>query len=176
MARAPKRLCGSRLRHYPACTIWPASIHLHSRSLGRDRHGAQIARRPARGADVVLLTDHDSLGPDTGEEGWYGTCWCWSARNLAERRNHCSRSGSTGDRPRGLDAAGICEAVRTPAARLRAHPFSRGRDASSGRPHALRRPRLRGARGIELWSFVTDTGEPRERRRALRFMAMPGAS
>jgi hypothetical protein len=57
-----------------------------------------------------------------------------------------------------------------------AHPFSRGsarfRRLGDGMPHtALGAP---GLTGIELWSFVTDTGERlRSVREALRFIASP---
>src|SRR5215211_8900578 len=106
-------------------------VHLHS--LYSDGTGTvpEIAAAAARaGADVVLLTDHDTLeAKERGEEGWYGTVLvCVGFEVSPVGRNHYLTFGldevidhdgmSAGDIARAVaDAGGIGFA---------AHPFSRG--------------------------------------------------
>jgi hypothetical protein len=157
-------------------------VHLHS--LYSDGTGTvpEIARAGRRaGADVVLLTDHDSLeAKDRGEEGWYDDVLLLVGTEVSpRRRNHYLAFGV--DRVidhEGLDAAGICRAVRDAGGfGFAAHPFSRGserfRDRAPGMPFddldcdALR--------GVELWSFVNDTGEAvGSVADMVRFVTMPG--
>jgi hypothetical protein len=157
-------------------------VHLHS--LYSDGTGTvpEIARAARRaGADVVLLTDHDTLeAKDRGEEGWYGDVLLLVGTEVSpRRRNHYLAFGV--DRVidhDGLDAAGICRAVRDAGGfGFAAHPFSRGserfRDRAPGMPFddldcdALH--------GVELWSFVNDTGEAvGSIADMVRFVAMPG--
>jgi hypothetical protein len=167
-------------------------VHLHS--LYSDGTGtvpeiAAAARRA--GADVVLLTDHDTLDAKrSGEEGWYE-----GRRRLKDgrrgdvlmlvgdevsppRRNHYLAFGI--DEPidhDGLDATGICRAVRDAGGfGFAAHPFSAGsrrfKRAGPGMPfEGLDCDALHG---IELWSFVNDTAESAESiLQVLRFMVMP---
>src|ERR687896_652548 len=90
-------------------------VHLHSTysdGTGTVREIARAARR-AR-ADVVLLTDHDTLeAKDRGEEGWYRDVLLLVGTEVSpRRRNHYLAFGI--DRAidhDGLDAAGICRAV-----------------------------------------------------------------
>jgi hypothetical protein len=167
-------------------------VHLHS--LYSDGTGtvseiASAARR-AR-ADVVLLTDHDTLEAKlSGEEGWYE-----GRRRLADglrgdvlmlvgdevsplRRNHYLAFGiDEAIDHDGLDAAGICRAVRDAGGfGFAAHPFSSGsprfKRAGPGMP--FEGLDCEALHGIELWSFVNDTAEAAESiPQVLRFMAMP---
>jgi hypothetical protein len=152
-------------------------VHLHSTysdGTGTVPHIARAARRA--GADVVLLTDHDTLAArDNGEEGWYrgrrrspdgqrGDVLLLAGTEVSpRRRNHYLAFDI--DRPidhRGLDAAGICRAVSEAGGfGFAAHPFSRGsdrfRDRAPGMP--FEDLECEALHGLELWSFVNDTGE-----------------
>jgi hypothetical protein len=158
-------------------------VHLHS--LYSDGTGTvpEIARAARRAkADVVLLTDHDSLeAKRRGEEGWYdGDVLVLVGTEVSPlRRNHYLAFGIDEeiDHAR-LDAAGICRAVREAGGfGFAAHPFSRGSErfkrAGTGMPFdALDCEALDG---IELWSFVNDTGEALGGvRDLLRFVIAPG--
>jgi hypothetical protein len=140
-------------------------VHLHS--LYSDGTGTvpEIARAARRAhADVVLLTDHDTLeAKQRGEEGWYGDVLVLVGEEVSpRRRNHYLAFGldETIDH-KGLDGAGICRAVRDAGGfGFAAHPFSRGSprfERAPGMPfEALDCEALHG---IELWSFVNDTAE-----------------
>jgi hypothetical protein len=141
-------------------------VHLHSTYSDGTGTVKQIARAGQRaGADVVLLTDHDTLeARRRGEEGWYGDVLLLAGVEVSpRRRNHLLAFGI--DRSinhRGLDAEGICRAVvEAGGIGFAAHPWSRGserfRRAGEGMPFdALDSEWLHG---VELWSFVTDTAE-----------------
>jgi hypothetical protein len=170
-------------------------VHLHS--LYSDGTGtvAEIARAAARArADVVLLTDHDSLeAKRRGEEGWYGRVLMLVGTEVSPRHgNHYLAFGVDEEIDhRRLDAAGICRAVSAAGGfGFAAHPFSSGSKRfkrAEGRSNARARRALatRGMPfdaldcealdGIELWSFVNDTGEALGGVRDLvRFVAAPG--
>jgi hypothetical protein len=156
-------------------------VHLHS--LYSDGTGTvpQIARAARRAkADVVLLTDHDTLAArQRGEEGWYGKrirahsaepSACGEAVLLLvgtevspRRRNHYLAFGLEREIDHaGLDAAGICRAVRAAGGfGFAAHPFSRGSERFRERAPGMPFEDLdcEALDGIELWSFVNDTGE-----------------
>src|SRR5215217_2132792 len=130
-------------------------IHLHSTYSDGTGTVKQIARAGRRaGADVVLLTDHDTLAAKrNGEEGWYGDVLLLVGEEVSPRnRNHYLAFGTDQEIDHSqLDAAGIDFA---------AHPFSEGSQRfkrARGMPFdALDCDALHG---IELWSFVNDTGE-----------------
>jgi hypothetical protein len=157
-------------------------VHLHSTYSDGTGTVRQIARAGRRaGADVVLLTDHDTLAAKrNGEEGWYGDVLLLVGEEVSpRRRNHYLAFGIDEeiDHAR-LDAAGICAAVRAVGGfGFAAHPFSVGskrfKRAGPGMPFdALDCAELDG---IELWSFVNDTGESVSSvREMLMFMAAPG--
>jgi hypothetical protein len=140
-------------------------VHLHSLysdGTGTVREIARAARRTR--ADVVLLTDHDTLeAKDRGEEGWYGGVLVLVGEEVSpRRRNHYLAFGveKTIDH-KGLDGAGICRAVQDAGGfGFAAHPFSEGSprfERAPGMPfEALDCDALHG---IELWSFVNDTAE-----------------
>jgi hypothetical protein len=140
--------------------------HLHSTysdGTGTVRQIARAARR-AR-ADVVLLTDHDTLAAKhNGEEGWYRDILLLVGTEVSpRRRNHYLAFGIDREIDHdGLDAAGICRAVRDAGGfGFAAHPFSRGSDRFRRRAPGMPFEDLEcdALDGIELWSFVNDTGE-----------------
>src|SRR3954451_4679255 len=140
-------------------------VHLHSTysdGTGTVKEIARAARRAK--ADVVLLTDHDTLAAKrNGEEGWYGDVLLLVGEEVSPRnRNHYLAFGIDEEIDHSqLDAAGICFAVRDAGGfGFAAHPFSEGSKRfkrARGMPFdALECDALHG---IELWSFVNDTGE-----------------
>jgi hypothetical protein len=140
-------------------------VHLHS--LYSDGTGTvpEIARAARRaGADVVLLTDHDTLeAKRRGEEGWYGDVLMLVGEEVSPRRRNHYLAFDLDEAidHRGLDGAGICRAVRDAGGfGFAAHPFSQGSprfERAPGMPfEALDCDELHG---IELWSFVNDTAE-----------------
>jgi hypothetical protein len=156
-------------------------VHLHSTYSDGTGTVKQIARAGLRArADVVLLTDHDTLeARRCGEEGWYGDVLLLAGVEVSpRRRNHLLAFGI--DRPidhEGLDADAICRAVADAGGiGFAAHPWSRGsrrfKRASEGMPFdGLDSESLNG---VELWSFVTDTAEALESvGDALRFVVAP---
>jgi hypothetical protein len=163
------------LLHDLACVV-----HLHS--LYSDGTGTvpEIAAAARRNAlDVVLLTDHDTLeAKHRGEEGWHGDVLVLVGEEVSPtRRDHYLAFGidEVIDHD-GLDAAGICAAVEAAGGfGFAAHPFSRGSqllERAKGMP--FQDLDCDGLRGVELWSFVTDTGEElRGWRDAVRFVATP---
>jgi len=157
-------------------------VHLHSTYSDGTGTVKQIARAGRRaGADVVLLTDHDTLAAKrNGEEGWYGDVLLLVGEEVSpRRRNHYLAFGIDEEIDHSeLDAAGICRAVREAGGfGFAAHPFSEGskrfKRAGPGMPFdALDCEALDG---IELWSFVNDTGESvTSVPQMLRFLLAPG--
>jgi hypothetical protein len=145
--------------HDLACVIHLHSVH--SDGTGTVPEIARAARR-AR-VDVVMLTDHDTLEAHRrGEEGWHGNVLLLVGEEVSPLgRDHYLAFGIEEEIDhRGLDAAGICRAVRDAGGfGFAAHPFSRG-------SKRFRRPGMPfggldcdAIHGIELWSFVTDTAE-----------------
>src|SRR5687768_14019662 len=77
---------GSRLMQDLACVV-----HLHSGYSDGTGTVPEIARAARRArADVVLLTDHDTLeAKRRGEEGWYGEVLVLVGEEVSpRRRNH----------------------------------------------------------------------------------------
>src|SRR2546421_5903756 len=156
-------------------------VHLHS--LYSDGTGTvpEIARAAQRAkADVVLLTDHDSLAAKrNGEEGWYGDVLLLAGVEVSpRRRNHYLAFGIDEEIDHtGLDGGGICRAVREAGGfGFAAHPFSQGsprfKRAAAMPFEALDSEALHG---IELWSFANDTREAGSSIPGLvRFLAAPG--
>ena len=156
--------------------------------LGRDRHGARRSpgRAGAPGSDVVLLTDHDTLAAlRNGEEGWYGDVLLLVGEEVSpRRRNHYLAFGIDEeiDHARPRRRRHLRGGARRGRLRLRRPPVLArlGALRARGPGHAVRRASTaRRSTGIELWSFVTDTGESldeRRRRAALHRRARPRRS
>ena len=139
-------------------------VHVHSTHSDGTGTVPEIARAAARArADVVLLTDHDTVAArKLGEEGWYGDVLLLAGEEVSPSgRDHYLAFGVDEHvRHRGLDACGIARAVRDAGGfGFAAHPFSEGSER-------FKRPGMPfggldcdALHGIELWSFANDTGE-----------------
>jgi hypothetical protein len=140
------------LLHDLACVV-----HLHStHSDGTGTVPQIISAGQRAGADVVILTDHNTRA-GASYEGWHDSVLLLvGEEDTPGRQDHTLLLGSD--------------------LRFAAHPFSRGSERFSrfgdGMPHSgLESPDLTG---IELWSFVTDTAERvRSIREGLKFAAAP---
>lgn len=157
---------------------------LHVHSLYSDGTGTvpEIARAAARnGLDFVLLTDHDTLeARDRGEEGWHGPVLVLVGEEVSpQRENHYLAFGL--ERPiehAGLTPQQIVDAVNEAGGfGFLSHPFSKGserfRRGAGGMP--WRDLDASGYTGLELWSFVTDSGEKLASiADIVRFIATPG--
>lgn len=163
----------------PALHDLACVVHVHSTHSDGTGTVAEIAAAAARNAvDVVLLTDHDTLAARrAGEEGWHGDVLVLVGEEVTPKdRDHYLAFGLDREVSRNQAAAGICEAVKSRGGfGFAAHPFSQGS------------PRFRriagmpwtdfdceGVEGLEVWSFVTDTGEKLgSLLDVARFVAMP---
>jgi hypothetical protein len=163
--------------HDVACVV-----HLHSTysdGTGTVPEIAAAARRA--GAEVVLLTDHDSLeAKRRGEEGWHGEVLVLVGEEVSPiGENHLLAFGLDEElRHEGLSAADIAAAVAEAGGiGFAAHPWSAGNPAfprfGTGMPwRDLEAPALTG---LELWSFLTDTAETLGGYADVaRFVAAPG--
>jgi hypothetical protein len=136
-------------------------VHVHSTYSDGTGTVPQIADAAKRaGVDVVLLTDHDTLAAKRrGEERWYDDVLVLVGEEVSPTdRDHFLAFGIDDEIDRRLTGPEICDAVAAAGGfGFAAHPFSRG----SAR---FKRPGIPfGERdcldGIELWSFLNDTGE-----------------
>jgi hypothetical protein len=136
-------------------------IHLHSTYSDGTGTVPQIARAAAKaGVDVVLLTDHDTLeAKRRGEERWYDDVLVLVGEEVTPtNRDHFLAFGIDREIDRRLSGPEICRAVADAGGfGFAAHPFSRGSER-------FRRPGMRFLdldclEGVELWSFLNDTGE-----------------
>jgi hypothetical protein len=139
-------------------------VHIHSTHSDGTGTVREIARAAARArADVVLLTDHDTVAArKLGEEGWYGDVLLLAGEEVSPlgRDHYLAFDVDEHVRHRGLDACGIARAVRDAGGfGFAAHPFSEGSER-------FKRPGMPfggldcdALHGIELWSFANDTGE-----------------
>ena len=136
-------------------------IHVHSTYSDGSGTVPEIARAAQRsGIDVVLLTDHDTLeAKRRGEERWYEDVLVLVGEEVTPRdRDHFLAFGIDREISPRLSGREICDAVRAAGGfGFGAHPFSRGSER-------FRRPGVKFGEpdvldGIELWSFLNDTGE-----------------
>jgi hypothetical protein len=141
-------------------------VHVHSTYSDGTGTVPAIARAAQRaGIDVVLLTDHDTLAARrNGEERWYDDVLVLVGEEVSPRdRDHYLAFGIETEISRRLSGPEICEAVHAAGGfGFAAHPFSRGSERF--RWKQLRRPGIQFGEpdcvdGLELWSFLNDTGE-----------------
>src|SRR3954464_6664669 len=132
-------------------------IHLHSTYSDGTGTVAQIARAASRaGVDVVLLTDHDTLA---GEEGWYDDVLVLVGEEVTppDRDHYLAFDIEKRISPR-LTGPEICAAVQAQGGfGFAAHPWSQGnpRFKRGGYPGGD----FSCLEGVEVWSFLNDTGE-----------------
>ena len=156
-------------------------VHLHSRYSDGTGTVPQIARAGRRaGADVVILTDHNTLeARERGEERWHGDVLLLVGEEVSPKgQNHYLALGVDEVVPwRDVSPEQICRSVREAGGfGFAAHPFSRGSERfRRGRAMPFRGLDCDALHGVELWSFATDTAESLPSiPAALRFIAMPG--
>jgi len=139
-------------------------VHVHSTHSDGTGTVPDIVRAAARtGADVVLLTDHDTLAARrAGEEGWHGNVLVLVGEEVTPpNRDHFLAFGLEREANARQPAANICASVAEAGGfGFAAHPFSSG---------SRRFSRMAGMpwtdidcgalAGLEVWSFVTDTAE-----------------
>jgi len=166
-------------RREPVLHALSCVIHLHSTySDGTASVPELIAAGRAAGRDVVLLTDHDTLGAKRdGWEGWHDSLLLGVGVEVSPRHGHYLAFGLDEEIDhRGLSEAEILDAVAGAGGfGFVAHPWSIGSQMSPllGRAHAWRGLDDTVA-GIELWSLTTDIAERwRRPREAVRYMRAP---
>src|SRR5688572_30787556 len=127
------------------------------------------------GVDVVLLTDHDTLAArDHGQEGWHGDVLLLVGEEVTPDENHYLAFGiDKVIRKSGRSPAEVCAAVEAQGGfGFAAHPFSKGSKLFKRRGIPFRD--LECLKGLELWSFVNDTGQSIERwRDVVKFLVAP---
>ena len=156
-------------------------VHLHSTYSDGTGTVPEIARAAKHaGADVVLLTDHDTVeAKERGEEGWHGEVLVLVGEEISPRGgNHYLAFGLDEHvRHSGREPAEICEAVRDARFRVRGAPVVEGLERFKSRAQGMpfRDLACPALHGVELWSFATDTGESlRSIPEIIRFIARPG--
>ncbi|MBA3358612.1 MAG: CehA/McbA family metallohydrolase [Thermoleophilaceae bacterium] len=154
-------------------------LHLHSTHSDGTGTVPEIARAAEQaGADVVLLTDHDTLAARrAGEEGWHGAALVLAGHEVSPPgRNHYLAFGLDEEiRHRGLTPAQIVAAVRERGGfGFAAHPFASGSGRFPRVSADMRWEDLECLDGLELWSFLADNGQRLNSiRDAVRFIARP---
>ncbi|MDQ3728220.1 MAG: CehA/McbA family metallohydrolase [Actinomycetota bacterium] len=161
----PARVDPARL-HDLAC-----AVHLHSNysdgtaTIPELMEDARDAER-----DVVLLTDHDTLGArDDGHEGWHGSVLLGVGLEVTPRAGHFLAFGIEKKiKHKGVPEAEIPVAVaKAGGFGFAAHPFSKGARilerygfaVKRGLPHGWTDLEGEGLAGMELWSLTTDASE-----------------
>jgi hypothetical protein len=163
-------------------------VHLHSDySDGTATIPELIEAANEAGVDVVLLTDHDTLGAkDDGHEGWHDSVLLGVGVEVTPRAGHYlafeidktikHKGMAEADIPRAVADAGGFGFV--------AHPWSKGarilerygRFVKRGGVHGWRELDGDDIAGIELWSLTTDASEEwRGPVDAVRYMRDPEA-
>jgi hypothetical protein len=158
-------------------------VHVHSdHSDGTGTVREIAAAAAAAGADVVLLTDHDTLSARYhGHERWHGSVLVCVGEEVTMRPGHHYLAFGI-DAPidhRELTPEQVVAAVAEQGGfGFAAHPFSVGSPLLPKIPAAgWRDPTPQGAAGLEVWSLVTDTSERLHSwRDVLRFLLAPAAA
>jgi hypothetical protein len=151
-------------------------IHLHSTYSDGTGTVPQIARAAEKaGVDVVLLTDHHTLAAKrNGEEGWHGGALVLVGMEVTPPdHDHYLAFGIDKEVSARLSGPEICKAVADAGGfGFAAHPFSRGSERFKRGGYPWREPDCLD--GIEVWSFLNDTGERlRGARDLVRMIAAP---
>jgi hypothetical protein len=151
-------------------------IHVHSTWSDGTGTVPQIMRAAAKsGVDVVLLTDHDTLAAlDHGQEGWHGGVLLLVGEEVTPLDDHYLAFGiDSVIQKRGQTPAEVCREVEEQGGfGFAAHPFSEG--SKLFRRRGLPFHDLECLKGLELWSFVNDTGQTIERvRDVVKFLVSP---
>ena len=151
-------------------------IHVHSTWSDGTGTVPQIMRAAKKaGVDVVLLTDHDNLrAREHGQEGWHDGVLLLVGEEITPPNNHFLSFGTEGHTQKsGRTPAEVCEAVEAAGGfGFAAHPFSEGSVLFKRR--GIPFEDLDCVSGIELWSFVNDTGEAVKRPLdVVRFLTSP---
>jgi len=151
-------------------------IHVHSTWSDGTGTVPQIMRAAKRaGVDVVLLTDHDTLAArDHGQEGWHDGVLLLVGEEVTPVDDHYLAFGI--DRvieKDGKSPAAVCREVEDQGGfGFAAHPFSEG--SRLFRKRGIPFHDLECLKGLELWSFVNDTGQSIDRLRdVVRFLVAP---
>lgn len=155
-------------------------VHLHSTySDGTATVPELLTSARQAEADVVLLTDHDTLAARRdGWEGWHGDVLLGVGVEVSSRHGHYLAFGlDEALEHRDVPVADIPRLVREAGGvGFAAHPFSRGSLMAPrlAKPHgwgALDDP---GLAGIELWCLTTDAAEAwRHPLQMIRYLAAP---
>jgi hypothetical protein len=136
-------------------------VHVHSTHSDGTGTVPEIARAAKRaGIDVVLLTDHDTLeAKRRGQERWYDNVLVLVGEEVSPTdRDHFLAFGIDREINRRQTGPQICDAVSAAGGfGFAAHPFSRGSQRFKRPPIAF--GELDCVEGVELWSFLNDTGE-----------------
>jgi hypothetical protein len=156
-------------------------VHVHSTWSDGTGTVPEIARAAQRArADVVLLTDHDTLeARRRSEEGWHGRVLMLVGHEISPPdRNHMLAFDTSEEIAySGRSPTEIAQAVRDAGGLgIAAHPFSRGSERFRFRSLgvAMRWEDLDCLDGIEVWSFLSDNGQHlRGVGDVLRFVARP---
>lgn len=153
-------------------------IHCHSRHSDGTGSVGQIARAARRaGAEVVLLTDHDTLAArERGEDGVREGVLVICGHEVTSARGHLLAFGlkSVVDH-RGMDGRAIAAAVRDRGGLgIAAHPWSAGNARIKRKSRGMPFDGIEAADAVELWSAVTDSVEQvRSIREVARFILVP---
>lgn len=165
----------------PALHDLSCVIHLHSTYSDGTASIEEILEAARRaGTDVVMLTDHDTLGArDDGWEGWHDGVMLLVGTEVSPRGGHYLAFG-VDEAPSNADGEQAIPAAVEAAGGFgfAAHPFSEGSRMSKriGKPHGWPREGLAGLTGIELWSLTTDAAESwRHPLQAISYMRNPEA-
>ena len=151
-------------------------IHVHSTWSDGTGTVPQIMRAARKaGVDAVLLTDHDNLrAREHGQEGWHDGVLLLVGEEVTPPNNHYLAFGTEHHtRKAGRTPAEVCQAVEDAGGfGFAAHPFSEG--SKLFRRRGIPFEDLDCVKGLELWSFVNDTGEAVKRYRdVVRFLTSP---
>jgi predicted metal-dependent phosphoesterase TrpH len=162
------------------------AVHLHSDYSDGTATIAELMEAGLESErDVILLTDHDSLGAkDDGHEGWHGPVLLGVGVEVTPRAGHFLAFGLDGKiKHKGMPEAEIPRAVAEAGGfGFVAHPWSKGarilerygRFVKRGGNHGWQELDSEAIAGIELWSLTTDASEDwRGPVDAIRYMRDP---